>query len=325
MINEKEYIGFHKIKSIDDIVCESSINGSIFYDGYLGSGKLIKRAIEKYGPLNMRQELILVTEDKEEAEELEREIVCYEWVKSDKNYNLSIGGNITILFEEYNGFYEKSHTKETIDLIQKSRTDTFAKNPFSWSKSFLVDDNTITFLNNSEIKEYFGIEVDGWFEVNKLIYEGIIQYQSEYLQKAALHRYLKRHKFMNDHDARCAAKEKLAKLCRERFADIPKSAESNEKRSESIKAWINENPEKHREKMLKINKNPEKIRKTAEKHKGMKRSEDTKKNISEAKIGAPASNKGMIWIHNTKTKERKYVKRNSLISTGWARGMGKRK
>jgi len=97
IVNDKEYVGFHKIKSLDNIRFESSENGSIFDDGYLGSGKLIKLALEKYGPMNMRQELILVTESKEEAENLEREIVCREWVDSDDNYNLVIGGNVTIL------------------------------------------------------------------------------------------------------------------------------------------------------------------------------------------------------------------------------------
>lgn len=99
--NNKEYIGFRKINDIEDILCYESENGSIFKDGYLGSGKLMKSALEKYGPLNMKQELIVVTEDKEEAEELEKEIVNTEWVKSSDNYNLSVGGNVHILFGEH--------------------------------------------------------------------------------------------------------------------------------------------------------------------------------------------------------------------------------
>jgi hypothetical protein len=323
MINDKEYIGFHTIKSLDDILFNNSENGSIFYDGYLGSGKLMKMALQKYGPMNMRQELILITEDKKEAEDLEKEIVCREWIISDKNYNLSVGGNVTILFGEQNGFYGKTHSKETIEKIQRKRKEAYDEAPFSWCESFLVEDESVTFLNSNQIIEYFGIEKDDWFEVNKLIYEGVIRYKSVYLQKAAIQRYLKRYSFLNDHEARTAAKERLSKLCSERFSGVPKTKESNEKRGLSIKTWIDNNPEKHQERMLKINKNPEKIQKTAEKHRGMKRSDESKRKMSEAKKGKLANNKGKIFIHNTKTRERTYIDKDMQIPEGWVRGMGK--
>jgi len=322
-VNDKEYVGFHKINSIEDIICERSENGSIFYDGYLGSGKLMKRALEKYSPMEMHQELILVTDDKEEAEALEKEIVSIEWVKSDLNYNLSIGGNVTILFGEQNSFFGKTHTKETIEKIQRKRKDTLSKIPFSWSKSFLVEDENVMFYNSSEIREFFNIE--SWFEVNRLVYEGVIRYESEYLQKAAMQRYLKRFNFLNDIEARLAANEKLSKLSSERFKGVPKSKESNRKRSVSVKAWIDENPEKHKERMQKINQNPEKIKKTAEKHKGMKRSDETKKNISKSLIGKPANNKSKIWAHNLETGEKMYIENAIDIPDGWQSGMGKRK
>lgn len=114
VVNNKEYVGFHKIKSIDEILYTESENGSIFKDGYLGSGKLMRKALEKYGPLNMRQELILVTEDEEEATELEKSIVNRDWVQREDSHNVSIGGNVAILFGETNGFFGKEHTEESI-------------------------------------------------------------------------------------------------------------------------------------------------------------------------------------------------------------------
>ena len=78
----------------------------------------------------------------------------------------------------------------------------------------------------------------------------------------------------------------------------------------------------------KINKNPDKIRKTAEKHRGMKRSEDAKKNMSdglkEYYSTHEVSNKGKIWIHNPQTNEKKYVERTCQIPEGWQLGMGRR-
>jgi hypothetical protein len=322
-VNGKEYVGFHKINDIDDLRCERSDNGSIFEDGYLGSGKLMKRALEKYGPMNMWQELILITESKDEAEKLEREIVCKEWVECEDNYNLSIGGNVTVLFSDKNGFYGKKHTKETIDKIQKARNETYKNAPFSWSKSYLVEDESVVFYNKKEIREYF--QIDGWFEVNKLVYEGKIRYISEHLQKSAILRFIKRRDFIEDTEARLRAKEKMAELARERFSGIQKTPESNVKRGRSIKRWIKSNPEKHKSRMEKINKNPEKIEKTAAKHRGMKRSDETRKNISESLKGKPANNKGKMWIHNIVTNEKRYVEKVSEIPTGWKSGMGKRK
>ncbi len=98
LITNKIYIGFHKLNSIDDILMGESIYDSIFSDGYLGSGKVMKRALEKYGPENMKQELLLVTDDKSEAEDTEKELVNREFVDRDDTYNLSIGGGVTILF-----------------------------------------------------------------------------------------------------------------------------------------------------------------------------------------------------------------------------------
>lgn len=320
IINDKEYVGFHTIKSLDEILGETSENGSLFCDGYLGSGKLMKMALQKYGPLNMRQELILITTDKNEAADLEKEIVCAQWVASDKNYNLSIGGNVTILFGEDNGFFGKKHTIETVEKMQQKRKKTFEQTPFSWSESFLVANSAITFLNNDQIKEYF--KIDDWFEINKLVYSGAIRFKSEYLQKAAIQRYLKRYNFLNNQSARCDAKEKLAKLCSERFLGVCKTSESNEKRSVSIKAWIDANPEQHQQRMLQINKNLEKIKKTAAAHTGMRRSEKTKHKISQSKKGKPSPNKGKICIYNTETSERKYVDKGAPIPAQWAPGRG---
>ena len=73
----------------------------------------------------------------------------------------------------------------------------------------------------------------------------------------------------------------------------------------------------------KINKNPEKIKKTAEKHLGMKRTEETRKKMSEAKKGKVPNNKGKIWINND--KERKMIEPNEIIPQGYIKGYGKRK
>lgn len=73
----------------------------------------------------------------------------------------------------------------------------------------------------------------------------------------------------------------------------------------------------------KVNRNPEKIRKTAEKHRGMKRSDETKAAISASKIGKPAPNSGSITFYDPTTFERfKFPKDASDIPEHLVRGMG---
>ncbi len=76
LINSKTYIGVHKTTNLDD--------------GYMGSGILIKKAIRKHGKINFKKDVLLVTEDKDEAYAKEIELT----VDFDKpnNYNMRIGG-----------------------------------------------------------------------------------------------------------------------------------------------------------------------------------------------------------------------------------------
>jgi hypothetical protein len=299
LINDKIYIGFHSIDSMDCILCTESIYDSIFLDGYLGSGKLIKRALEKYGPQNMKQELLLVTDDRDEAEELERELVNKEFVKDDTNYNLSLGGNVTILFEENNGFYGKKHNKLIIEKIQQSRNETLKNNPFSWCE--IIDKETgDVFFNKSEVATKFQLchlsNTELTFTINEMIFKGKLEYKSEYLQHNALKNYKKRKEFLDTSDER---KRVFSETISKRFKGIPKTKESNEKRGKSISNWIKENPELHNERMNKINKNPDKIRKMTEKQ------------------------IGKIWITNPSTNKNTRHDPSLPIPEGWNRGFKK--
>lgn len=81
-VNNKEYIGFHCIKNNERIITNKSEFGSIFDSGYLGSGNAIRQAIETYGPINFSQELILLTDNRKEAEELEKELANSDWMQN---------------------------------------------------------------------------------------------------------------------------------------------------------------------------------------------------------------------------------------------------
>ncbi len=77
LVNEKFYIGVH----------EGEID-----DNYMGSGKAIKAAINKYGESNFKKEIIQICESKEAAYLVEKELVTPELIQSSKCYNLNVGG-----------------------------------------------------------------------------------------------------------------------------------------------------------------------------------------------------------------------------------------
>lgn len=77
-LNGMFYIGVHKTKNPND--------------HYLGSGKRLKLAIEKYGIEAFQKEVLFVFSTPEEAYSKEKELVTEEVLDSGKCYNLKLGG-----------------------------------------------------------------------------------------------------------------------------------------------------------------------------------------------------------------------------------------
>lgn len=92
------YVGCHQTDNLED--------------GYLGSGKYLKRAIKKYGPTNFKIEILYSVSSKDEMFRLERSIVNESLVNDPLSYNLKIGGsggNPGIV----GAFKGKTHSMET--------------------------------------------------------------------------------------------------------------------------------------------------------------------------------------------------------------------
>jgi hypothetical protein len=78
-VNNKVYIGKHQTQDLND--------------GYMGSGKLLKRAIRKHGPASFLKEIIHVFDNEEDMNAKEKELVNEDHCKNESTYNLCVGGH----------------------------------------------------------------------------------------------------------------------------------------------------------------------------------------------------------------------------------------
>lgn len=123
-VNGKFYIGVHKCKNVNK------------FDGYFGSGTLLKRAISKYGRHNFQRENLYICNNYEEAYAKEKEFITQELIESDICYNTRLGGdggttpNKEVrkkmsearkgrFTNEQNHFYGKKHSKETRKIMSE--------------------------------------------------------------------------------------------------------------------------------------------------------------------------------------------------------------
>ena len=225
-INNKYYIGVHRTNNIDD--------------GYMGSGKLMQRAIKKYGIKNFTKIVLRFFKTYREALEYERELVTIELINSGATYNIREGG----------------------------------RGSCQWS-----DDA--------------------------------------------------RHKL-----SKLAKKRWNDPLYRDKMMQYFTAPERRQQVSKQIKQWIKDNPDLHTSRMMKINKNSNKIAKTANRHRGMKRSSVARQNISEGIVSANKTNpevsnkrsgKGSRYIYNPSTGQSVRHTADAPVPEGWIMGSGPKK
>ena len=127
--NQKFYVGVHSTYNLDD--------------GYLGSGIILKNAINKYGKNNFKRQILYYCLTAIDAYEIESKIVNKNLTSRFDCYNIVLGGfggyqlfnshieNINSfkdkcikrMLGKNNPMYNKKHTEETKSKIRKTRAE----------------------------------------------------------------------------------------------------------------------------------------------------------------------------------------------------------
>lgn len=106
LINGKYYVGMHKTQNLND--------------GYMGSGKLLKQAIKKYGINSFSKEILFIFDNEQDMIDKEYELVSLH----ENSYNLCFGGKGGFGYINDNNiskFKNRKHSDETKQKISKSR------------------------------------------------------------------------------------------------------------------------------------------------------------------------------------------------------------
>lgn len=111
LLNENYYVGMHSTSNLDD--------------GYLGSGKKLKRSIKKYGEENFKREILEFVESRDLLKKREAELVDDDLLKDPKCMNLQHGGGGGISSAQH----EKNlHNGASLFLQEKWKDNDYRKN-----------------------------------------------------------------------------------------------------------------------------------------------------------------------------------------------------
>jgi hypothetical protein len=224
-------------------------------DSYIGSGVTFLKAVKKYGRKNFIREILYEFNTDIEAYNLEHELVNEEFVERRDTYNMCQGGKQ----ETYHGTY----VRKILSEIGKKRT-------FSEETKKKISESLI---HSKVFQDY--IHSEEHRELCKTFHLGH-KHTDEAKQKISI-----------GNTGNVWSDEAKQKMSEQRKG-IPKTEEFKETLSKKFKGRKNHWNEK-------TNKDPEKIRKTAEKHRGMKRTPETCKNISDSLKGKVMGEKSHLF------------------------------
>ena len=137
LINGKKYIGQHK---------------GTFDSNYLGSGKLIRRAIKKYGKDNFVVSILEYAPTKEKLNELEIDYIDKLKKNGVENYNLAKGGNCIGSIYDYMTPEQIEKHKEKISKTPKNRKIEYNEEELEKRRKRAIERNKSLFMKKICVK-----------------------------------------------------------------------------------------------------------------------------------------------------------------------------
>lgn len=112
-------------------------------DGYLGSGKRLKRSIRYYGKENFKREILFQFDNEVEMIQKEIELVTEEFVARKDTYNIALGGTGGMRYSSKDKFHETCILGRKIareKLSEKLKNDPEFRKKYSESMSISAKD-----------------------------------------------------------------------------------------------------------------------------------------------------------------------------------------
>lgn len=137
LVNAKIYVGVHKTKNLDD--------------GYMGSGKVIIRAIDKHGTDSFRKDILEYFDNSKSMYAREKEVVTEIFLLREDTYNLRRGG--------FGGF----------DYINKNKDESYYKTRSNNGKAHNATNSQFApsnWVKHGKDNPFFGIKTKTNFSNN---------------------------------------------------------------------------------------------------------------------------------------------------------------
>lgn len=178
--NGKYYIGMHSTNNLED--------------GYMGSGKRLRRSLIKYGKENFKSEILEFLPERKTLVEREKEIVNEELLKDTLSMNLKQGGEGGTINDEhrknlkigdkikkllldnivknhllgkinYNNFEGRKHTEDTKNKMRDVKIGMYVgeKNP-SYGTCWITNGKENKKIKKEKINDYL---CEGWYKGRK--------------------------------------------------------------------------------------------------------------------------------------------------------------
>ncbi len=141
LINGKIYVGVHSTYNLED--------------GYLGSGKTLNKAIQKYGKENFKRETLHFCLTAKDAYFIESQIVDSWFVDKKDNYNCKLGGHGGWNFINNNQYIKRKALENSLITNNKIRKENKENNiPHPNKGKKRSDDKKIKVLNHVKSEKH---------------------------------------------------------------------------------------------------------------------------------------------------------------------------